>query len=155
MLVDVVCPQCTTIVRAQPGAYANCPNCGYAGGSVPGDNEVQVFTPPHEFLPSDPFPQEKDQDEDEGEQAPPKETSRVALTAMILGFSSIIIPIFASPVAVGFGIAGLVHVGKNPDEFKGKGLAIIGIVFGVLTSIVWVVILVSLFAVGGRLTTGR
>lgn len=152
VLVDVVCPQCTTVVRAQAGAYASCPHCGYSGGSVPGPHQVQVFSPREEFLPSNPFPEEEDEEEEE--KAPPKETSRVALTGMVLGFASILIPIFASPVAVGFSIAGIVHVNKDPENLRGKGLAVIGLVFGVLTSIVWTIILVMLFAAGGRLVRG-
>ncbi len=150
LLVDVVCPQCTTIVRASAGTYARCPNCGYSGGSVPEPHQVQVFAPPHEFLPSNPLPQEEDE---EDEAQAPKETSRVALTALILGLTGVIIP-FAPPVAIGFGIAGLVHVNKNPETMQGKGLATIGLVFGVLTMTAWFIVMVMTTAAIGSMLPG-
>lgn len=152
LVAEVVCPQCTSMFQADPGAFANCPHCRYSGGSVPGPDQVQSFAPPDDFLPSNLYPDEEE-DEDDEEVEKPKETSRVALMAMILGFTGIVIP-FAPPVAIGFGIGGLVHVSKNADELKGKGLAVIGIVFGVLTSIAWFLLLISLFAIGGRLARG-
>ncbi len=150
-LVDVVCPQCTSVVRADPGSYARCAKCGYSGGSVPTNDQVQVFSAPHAFLPSDPFPQEEEEDDLE-EKAPVKETSRVALTALILGLAGIL-PV-APPVAIGFGIAGIVHVNNHSEEFKGKGLAVIGLVFGVLFMTVWFIVIVSGLAAIGSLLPG-
>lgn len=134
--------------QADPGAFADCPHCSYSGGSVPGPDQVQSFAPPDDFLPSNLYPDEEEDDEEEDAEKP-KETSRVALMALVLGFTGIVIP-FAPPVAIGFGIGGLVHVGKNPDELKGRGLAVIGIVFGVLTSIAWFLIFIFAFAAIGK-----
>ncbi len=146
--MEVVCPQCTSIVRAEPGTIARCGHCGYSGGSVPGAHEVQVFSPPKQFLPSDPFPEDKDEEEEE--ETTKKETSHIARTALILGFAGI--PLFlAGPVAVGFGIAGMVHVNQDPEHRKGKALAIIGLMFGFLSSIVWTLLIVGLFAGAGTL----
>ncbi len=110
-----------------------------------------MFSAPYEFLPSDPFPKEEEEDEEEKEA--PKETSRVALTALILGLTGVIIP-FAPPVAIGFGIGGIVHTNKHPDEFKGKGLAVVGLVFGVLTMTAWFIIIVSGLAAIGSFLPG-
>ncbi len=127
---------------------ARCSNCGYSGGSVPGHQEVQTFAPPTEFLPSNPYPDDKEDDDEE--QEAPKETSHIARAAMILGFAGI--PLFlAGPVAIGFGIAGIIHVNADLEHRKGKGLAIIGLVFGFLSSLIWLIVVVGLFAGAGTL----
>lgn len=154
--VDVVCPQCTTLFSAEPGRIARCPGCGYTGGQVPGMADVQTYQPEERFLPDEIDPSdEDDEEEDEGEREQPKETSRVALTALIIGLSSTLIPLFAGPVAIGFGIGGIVQVSRNKETMSGKGLAITGMVFGALTTVVWFLLLVTLFAGAGRLVTGQ
>lgn len=108
---------------------------------------MQHFAPPKQFLPSDPFPEEEEEEEEERTK---KETSHIARTALILGFAGI--PLFlAGPVAVAFGIAGIVHVNKDPEALKGKPLAIIGLMFGFLSSIIWTLLIVGLFAGAGTL----
>lgn len=114
---------------------------------MPAPHEVQVFAPPHEFMPADPVPREPEDDDEEQQKAPRKELSRPALTALILGLSSII-P-FAPPFAIGFGIAGIVHVNKNKETMRGKGYAVIGLIFGVLFMAAWFIVIVTgLSAIG-------
>jgi hypothetical protein len=70
------------------------------------------------------------------------QTNGFAIASLVLG----IVGFFLNPLsvlAVIFGAIALSQSGKNPD-FKGKGMAVAGLVMGIIVIVFWVVIIIVL-----------
>jgi hypothetical protein len=75
---------------------------------------------------------------DEDEDRPPARygTSGKAVTAFVLGLLSFCVPVVLSLVAIILAVLGLGEIGRSRGRLGGKGLAIMGLVLGVLTLLV-------------------
>lgn len=65
----------------------------------------------------------------------------MAIAALVLGVLSLFLNslyFIPSLLAIGFGIAALLQIRKNPQYYSGSGLAIAGIVLGVVFLIVYI-----------------
>lgn len=159
-MLQVVCPRCATDFRAPPGAEADCPVCGFAGGRVPGGDglpaytagtgsytfQSQGFAPPGAEL-------EKARTEAEEKarrRAEEKQYSGLAIASLVLGLL-VVIPV-AGIVAFALGIGGVAQTGK--DKLKGRPMAVAGMVLGGLAQIVWFAVIIAGFSLLGRLVNG-
>jgi prepilin-type processing-associated H-X9-DG protein len=66
-------------------------------------------------------------------------TSRLAITSLVLGISSILCAIVTAVPAIIFGIVSLVKINNSDGRLKGKGLAIAGISVSAVMLIIFVV----------------
>ena len=77
---------------------------------------------------------------------PGPRTDGFAITSFVVGILSVLCPcwpFFIFPtIGIVFGIIGLSRMGKQPDVYSGKGLAIAGIVLGGLAIVMMVVLLI-------------
>ena len=68
------------------------------------------------------------------------------ITSFVIGILSVLCPcwpFFVFPVVgVVFGIIGLNRMGKEPDRYSGKGLAVAGIVLGALSIVMMIIFLI-------------
>lgn len=159
-MVEVVCPRCASAFRAQPGADADCPACGFGGGRVPGDSGQYAYTagmgsytfqstgfaaPGAELEKARAEAQEKAK-----KKAEERQYSGLAIASLVLGLL-FIIPI-AGIVAFALGIGGIAQTGK--DRLRGRGLAVVGMTLGGLAQIVWFAVLIAGFSILGRLVNG-
>ena len=65
----------------------------------------------------------------------PGRTSGVAIASLVLGFVGFCVPLVGGLVAVILGIVGIAVTGK--PSVKGRGLAITGLILGLLTTALW------------------
>ena len=77
----------------------------------------------------------------------------IAVLSMVLGIVSMTIGwccyfgVLTSPIAIGLGIFSLFQIKKDPSKFGGKGMAIAGIVTGVLY-FVFIALIILLYGLG-------
>ena len=64
-------------------------------------------------------------------------TSGLAVTSLVLGLLSWVLPIIGGLMAIGFGVGGLFAVRGSKGRLTGNGLAATGLILGVLSSAVW------------------
>jgi Protein of unknown function (DUF1559)/Domain of unknown function (DUF4190) len=79
-----------------------------------------------------------------GERRPPQSaTSGMAIASVILGILSLYVGFFAGVPAIILGVLGLRAIGKDKGRFKGKGIAIAGLVTGAFGSLAPIVLLMA------------
>lgn len=85
---------------------------------------------------------------------PVAQQTGLAVTSMVLGICSIVLGlccyfgILTAPVAIALGIASLVQINNNPNQYGGKGMAISGIVMGAAYFVILVVAMLFGFFLG-------
>ena len=79
---------------------------------------------------------------------PVKQTSGMAITAMVLGICGLVIcPLILSIPAIVFGAIAMKDINRKPDELDGKGMAIAGFVTGIVgtsLSLIFIIIAIAL-----------
>ena len=73
----------------------------------------------------------------------------LALTGFVLGLIGVVIPylgIILGPLSIIFSVIGLVKINKENTKWKGKGLAIAGIILGVLAFLLFFAVLSIIFS---------
>jgi hypothetical protein len=69
-----------------------------------------------------------------------RRTSGLAITSLVCGIVGLFLH-FLSILAIIFGGVALAQIGKNP-ALKGRGMAVAGLVLGIITVIAWIAIIV-------------
>jgi len=67
-------------------------------------------------------------------------TSGMAITALVMGLVGLILN-FVSILAIIFGAIALGQLNKDPS-LKGKGMAVAGLVLGIVVFIVWIILII-------------
>lgn len=148
------CPRCATIVDVAPGAAPACPNCGFGATAPPAAAPMAAPAPASPAPSWNASPQMS---------APPMaggpavvRTSGKAIAALIVGICSLCIPyigIVSSIVAIVLGILGMKEVDRSNGMVKGKGMAITGLVLGIVVLIIYILVFIFfgalLFAAAG------
>jgi hypothetical protein len=83
------------------------------------------------------------------EEKPEPKAHWAAITGMICGILGLIVtPILFSTLGIVFGGIGISKIKKNPEKYKGKGMAVAGLVTGIIgVVIVWLVAAIILAAI--------
>ena len=80
---------------------------------------------------------------------PVKQTSGMAITAMVLGICGLVIcPLILSIPAIVFGAIAMKDINRKPDELDGKGMAIAGFVTGIVGTALSLIFIIIAIAVG-------
>jgi hypothetical protein len=77
--------------------------------------------------------------------APVKATSGYAVTALIMGILSVIpyLNLITFILAIIFGSLGIKAVNREPHRLQGKGMAIAGLVLGIVFGLLWVIVIMA------------
>lgn len=70
-----------------------------------------------------------------------KKKKGAAIASLILGILSLCVPLILVPFAWTFGIVALVRASKRPNEYGGRGAAVIGTVMSVFSIVLWGILL--------------
>lgn len=77
---------------------------------------------------------------------PPK-TSGMAVASMVLGIVALCIfsvGLLTGPIALVLGFLAINGINREPDRFKGKGMAIAGVVLGSIVVVLWLIIIIMI-----------
>lgn len=171
-MAHVRCPQCNTVVEKPASGDPVCPNCGFGAAPAPAAKSgaksaakkaaKPATTPPPAAAPPppptppaapawEPSPTTPFSEPPSG-MAPLQKTSGKATAAMVVGivsccigfvpFIGAFLALPAGIVALVLGILGLKEVNRDPTMFKGKGMAITGIVLGAIMVVLGAIMLI-------------
>ena len=126
------CPSCATVVTFVAGYDPVCPQCGFRGAApavpqpapaarapVPGSPNQQAYA-------QSPYAQPT-----QGKQ------QGMAVAALICGIAGIFVPP-AGLAAVILGAVAMSNADRDPQRFGGKGIAVTGLVLGILFFLFWI-----------------
>jgi len=74
----------------------------------------------------------------------PKKTSGTAIASLVLGLVGIFFGLITSILAIIFGGVAISQINKSEGQIGGHGMAVAGLVLGIIMTIVWVVILIAM-----------
>jgi len=74
----------------------------------------------------------------------PKKTAGTAIASLVLGLVGIFFGLITSILAIVFGGVALSQINKSEGEIGGHGMAIAGLVLGIIMTIIWVVVLIAM-----------
>ncbi|MEA3142776.1 MAG: hypothetical protein QOG31_100 [Thermoplasmata archaeon] len=157
------CPRCSTVVTVEEGQTPRCPSCGF-GGPVAATPAPAAHPQPGQPAPPAPT----------GFSAPPPygqfsplppggrlQTSGAAVASLVLGiatvcvwwlpFFGVFVSLVAGVLAIILGAVGIKQVNQNPTQVTGKGLAIAGLVLGIVGLAIAASVLLFLAALFGSL----
>jgi hypothetical protein len=129
------CGQLLEAEEASAGQRTICPACGKEV-LIRGPEVVPAVLPVVRAEGDRPARRRPRSDEDEDRPPAHRGTSGKAITAFVLGLLSFCVPVVLSLVAIILGALGLGEIGRSRGRLGGKGLAITGMVLGVLTMLV-------------------
>jgi hypothetical protein len=146
------CPRCSTIVTVQEGQTPVCPSCGFGGpvAAIPTAPAASATAAPAGFDMLPPAPAPAPFTPFSPAQAQ-RRTSTPAVASLVLGIVALLfcwIPfagLAAAIVAVVLGAIGINEANKDPARVAGKGMAIAGLVLGIIAG-VFGLLLLTLFA---------
>ncbi|MEK6975203.1 MAG: DUF4190 domain-containing protein [Candidatus Thermoplasmatota archaeon] len=153
-LAFIRCPQCKTTIEKPATGKPVCPNCGFGApktakkttktASAPAPMAAPATWTPAPVTPAFSSPGEG--------MMPMQRNSGKAVTAMILGIVACCIgfvPFIGGFLALPCGIAALIlgilgvkECNRDPATFKGKGMAVTGIVLGCIMIVLGIVLLI-------------
>jgi hypothetical protein len=132
------------VIDVAPGASPVCPACGFGSGSgsAPSPAVSGPTSPPVQPMMSAPA----------GFAAPPpmgmspaqQRTSGKAIAALVLGIVSMCVPyvgLVTGIIAIIFGVLGMKEVDRDPQNVKGKGMAIAGLVLGAVALLLYLIVI--------------
>ncbi|MFH2005356.1 MAG: DUF4190 domain-containing protein [bacterium] len=153
------CPHCG---YTDPAAWADCPGCGQPqptpaayppvdqtpppvgyGGAYPpqGQNPYAPPTSPHALPAAYGYAYS---------QPLMLPTSGKAVTSLVLGICSIVIPyigVILGPIAIAFWGASRGDFRHNPPLYKGAGLSTAGLICGIIGTLLWLLVFVMIFVI--------
>ena len=136
-MIQFTCP-CGKVLHAKEeyaGETTRCPRCDREL-VIPGEQGVQAEAPPPREAPPEALrPGRARRDDRSWEDRPrPPAVSGMAVTSTILGVLSLFLcSVFTGIPAIIFGALGLHAIGRSNGRLQGKGLAITGLVTGILS----------------------
>lgn len=124
------CPTCATIVTYAEGYDPICPQCGFRG-AAPARAKPAAWTLADPALAAAPAP-------------PPGASQQqgLAVGALVCGLVCFVFPPL-SIVAIILGAIGMNQAERSPQTHGGKGMAVAGLVLGLIVAVFWLVILGS------------
>jgi len=164
------CPHCG---YSDPAAWADCPACGQPQPTPAANPPVDQTPPPvgyggASYAPPSPgggaypSPGQNPYAPPTSPNAPPASyayaysqpamlpTSGKAVTSMVLGICSIVIPyigVILGPIAIAFWAAASGDFRHSPPIYKGTGFSTAGLICGIIGTVIWVLVFVMIFVI--------
>lgn len=137
------CPTCANIVTYAAGYDPICPRCGFRGAAPnpPAPVAAAWANVPGGQRPG-PAPVAAPATGAPGTPVATAPTQGIAVAALVVGLVGFLFPPL-SIVAIVLGAIGMNSADRNPRENGGKGMAIAGLVLGLIVAVFWLVILGS------------